>query len=193
MKSSKKRIEKYHLWLAFFFLIFGGTFSMIVWTVKSSVETPVYDDKSFLSPYHDVDDNFNKMMSQNNRFNSLYDVKIKVNERTIGMEIKDLLLGQRSLEKQSTNQNMLKVGDNSFSLIVTRKKSGETVSDANVTLQITRSIEDMYDIDLNEFKYENGAYTTIVKIDLVGNWNIHGTVKVAEDVGYLYIKTHTPK
>ena len=193
MKSSKKGIEKYHLWLAFFFLIFGGTFSMIVWTVKSSVATPVYDDKSFLSPYHDVDDNFNKMMSQNNRFNSLYDVKIKVNERTIGMEIKDLLLGQRSLEKQSTNQNMLRVGDNSFSLIVTRKKSGETVSDANVTLQITRSIEDMYDIDLNEFKYENGAYTTIAKIDLAGNWNIHGTVKVAEDVGYLYIKTHTPR
>lgn len=193
MENPKKGIQKYHLWLAFFFLIFGGTFSMIIWTVKSTVATPVYDDKSFLSSYHDVDDNFNRMMVQNQRFNNLYDVQVTINERTLGMEIKDAFLGQRSLEKQSTNQNMLKVGDNSFSVIVTSKESAEIVSDANVTFQITRAIEDMYDIDLNTFTYANGSYTTTAKIDLAGNWNVHGTIKVAEDIGYLYIKTHTPK
>lgn len=193
MENPKKGIQKYHLWLAFFFLIFGGTFSMIIWTVKSAVATPVYDDKSFLSSYHDVDDNFNRMMVQNQRFNNLYDVQVTINERTLGMEIKDAFLGQRSLEKQSTNQNMLKVGDNSFSVIVTSKESAEIVSDANVTFQITRAIEDMYDIDLNTFTYANGSYTTTAKIDLAGNWNVHGTIKVAEDIGYLYIKTHTPK
>lgn len=193
MENPKKGIQKYHLWLAFFFLIFGGTFSMIIWTVKSAVATPVYDDKSFLSSYHDVDDNFNRMMVQNQRFNNLYDVQVTINERTLGMEIKDAFLGQRSLEKQSTNQNMLKVGDNSFSVIVTSKESAEIVSDANVTFQITRAIEDMYDIDLNTFTYANGSYTTTAKIDLAGNWNVYGTIKVAEDIGYLYIKTHTPK
>lgn len=193
MENPKKGIQKYHLWLAFFFLIFGGTFSMIIWTVKSTVATPVYDDKSFLSSYHDVDDNFNRMMVQNQRFNNLYDVQVTINERTLGMEIKDAFLGQRSLEKQSTNQNMLKVGDNSFSVIVTSKESAEIVSDANVTFQITRAIEDMYDIDLNTFTYANGSYTTTAKIDLAGNWNVHGTIKVAEDIGYFYIKTHTPK
>jgi len=193
MENPKKGIQKYHLWLAFFFLIFGGTFSMIIWTVKSAVATPVYDDKSFLSSYHDVDDNFNRMMVQNQRFNNLYDVQVTINERTLGMEIKDAFLGQRSLEKQSTNQNMLKVGDNSFSVIVTSKESAEIVSDANVTFQITRAIEDMYDIDLNTFTYANGSYTTTAKIDLAGNWNVYGTIKVAEDIGYFYIKTHTPK
>jgi hypothetical protein len=193
MQNSKKGIQKYHLWLAFFFLIFGGTFSMIVWTVKSAVATPVYDDKSFLSAYHDVDDNFNKMMVQNHRFNTLYDVKVKINERTIAMEIKDAFLGQRSLEKQSANQNMLKVGENSLSVSVTNKKSNEVVSDANVTFQITRAIEDMYDIDLNTFIYDNGAYSTTAKIDLAGNWNVHGTIKVAKEIGYFYIKTHTQK
>jgi len=193
MENPKKGIQKYHLWLAFFFLIFGGTFSMIIWTVKSAVATPVYDDKSFLSSYHDVDDNFNRMMVQNQRFNNLYDVQVTINERTLGMEIKDAFLGQRSLEKQSTNQNMLKVGDNSFSVIITSKESAEIVSDANVTFQITRAIEDMYDIDLNTFTYANGSYTTTAKIDLAGNWNVHGTIKVAEDIGYFYIKTHTPK
>jgi hypothetical protein len=193
MQNSKKGIQKYHLWLAFFFLIFGGTFSMIVWTVKSAVATPVYDDKSFLSAYHDVDDNFNKMMVQNHRFNTLYDVKVKINERTIAMEIKDAFLGQRSLEKQSANQNMLKVGENSLSVSVTNKKSNEVVSDANVTFQITRAIEDMYDIDLNSFAYDNGTYKTEAKIELAGHWNIYGTIKIADAIGYLYIKTNTQK
>jgi hypothetical protein len=193
MQNSKKGIQKYHLWLAFFFLIFGGTFSMIVWTVKSAVETPVYDDKSFLSSYHDVDDNFNKMMVRNHHFNTLYDVQIKVNDKVRGMEIKDAFLGQRSLEKQSNNQNMLKVGNNSISIVVTDKKNSQIVSDANVSFQITRAIEDMYDIDLNTFTYENDTYSTNAKIDLAGNWNIYGTIKVLDEIGYLYIKTNTQK
>ncbi len=193
MKNSKSGIQKYHLWLLFFFLIFGGTFSMIIWTVKSAVNTPVYEDKSFMSSYHDVDDKFNEMMSKNHRFNLLYDVQVKVNDRTVGMEIKDAFLGYRSLEKQSSNQNMLTLGENLISVMVTDKKSNQTLSDANVSFQITRAIEDMYDINLNAFSYDNGAYNATAKIDLAGNWNILGTVKVAEDMAYLYIKTNTKK
>lgn len=193
MGSSKKGIQKYHFWLAFFFLIFGGTFSMIVWTVKSAVNTPVYNDKSFLNSYHNVDADFNKMMAQNYRFNLLYDVNVSINKKTIGMEIKDAFLGQRSLEKQSSNQNMLKIGENSFSVTILNKKSHKAVSDANVTFQITRPVVDMYDIELNKFIYKNGVYTTTANIDKIGNWNVQGVVRVAEDVGYFYIKTNTPK
>jgi hypothetical protein len=193
MRNSKKGIQKYHLWLLFFFLIFGFTFSMIVWTVKSAVETPVYDDKSFLSSYHDVDDNFNSMMIKNHHFNNLYDVKIEVNERAVGMDIKDAFLGQRSLEKQSSNQKLLKIGQNSISVVVTDRKSNQTISDANVTFQITRAIEDMYDIDLNSFAYDNGTYKTEATIELAGHWNIYGTIKIADAIGYLYIKTNTQK
>ena len=193
MGSSKKGIQKYHFWLAFFFLIFGGTFSMIVWTVKSAVNTPVYDDKSFLNSYHNVDADFNKMMAQNYRFNLFYDVNVSINEKTIGMEIKDAFLGQRSLEKQSSNQNMLKIGENSLSVTILNKKSHKAVSDANVTFQITRPVVDMYDIELNKFIYKNGVYTTTANIDKIGNWNVQGVVRVAEDVGYFYIKTNTPK
>jgi len=193
MNSSKKGVQKYHFWLAFFFLIFGFTFSMIVWTVKNAVNTPVYSDKSFLNSYHDVDANFNKMMAQNQRFNLLYDVKVKINEKTIGMEIKDAFLGQRSLEKKSGNQNLLKVGVNTLSLTILDKKSQEVVSDANVTFQITRPIVDTNDIDLNKFTYENGVYKTTVKVDISGNWNIQGVIKISNDVGYFYIKTNTPR
>ena len=193
MSSSKKGIQKYHLWLALFFLIFGFTFSMIVWTVKSAVDTPVYQDKSFLSSYHNVDDNFNKMMAQNHRFNQLYDVKVKINEKTIGMDIKDAFLGQRSLQKHSTHQNMLKVGENSLSITIVNKKTQESVSDANLTFQITRAIVDKYDIDLDKFIYKDGTYSTTAKIEKAGNWNVQGVIKVAKDIGYFYIKTNTPR
>ena len=193
MKNSKKGIQKYHFWLLFFFLIFGFTFSMIVWTVKSAVDTPVYNDKSFLNSYHNVDEDFNKMMAKNHRFNLLYDVKVKINEKTIGMEIKDAFLGQRSLEKQSSNQNMLKVGENTLFVTIVNKKSQKVVSDANLTFQVTRAIVDMYDIDLNKFTYENSAYKTTFKIDKAGNWNIQGAIKIDEDIGYFYIKTNTSK
>lgn len=193
MKSSKNGIQKYHLWLLFFFAIFGGTFSMIVWTVKSAVNTPVYDDRSFLSSYHDVDYNFNEMMISNAKFNARYNATITVNDRTIAFEIKDVFLGQRSLEKQSVNQDMLQVGENTVSVVITDKKSNEKISNAEVNLQVTRAIEDMYDINLNGIKSDNGTYKTSAKIDLAGNWNITGSVTVGEDTTYLYIKSNTKK
>jgi len=185
------KIQKYHLWLLFFFLIFGFTFSMIVWTVKSAVDTPVYEDKSFMSNYHIVDNNFNKMMVQNRKFNSRYDTKVTINNKTVGMEISDILYGQRSLKKKSRNQNMLIVGDNSISIKIINKESNSTVNDANISFQITRAIEDLYDINLNEFKFIDGSYNSVTKIDMIGNWNIIGKIAIGNDMGYLYIKTNT--
>ena len=193
MKTSKMGIKKYHLWLLFFLVIFGFTFGMIIWTVKSAVNTPVYEDKSFMSAYHDVDDNFNEIMFKNTKFNSLYKVEVNVNNRIVGLEIKDAFLGQRSLEKQSKNQEMLIVGENKISLLINERKSNQFVMDANVSFQITRPIEDMYDINLNDFKIEGNAYQTTAKIEKAGNWNILAKITIGDDIGYLYIKTSTKK
>ena len=187
------KIQKYRFWLAFFFIIFGFTFGMIIWTIKSTVNTPIYEDKSFLSSYHNVDADFNKMMAQNRHFNQLYDVRVKINEKTIGMEIQDAFLGQRSLEKHSTHKSMLKVGENTLAIAIVDKKSQKAVSDANLTFQITRAIVDKYDIDLDKFTYENGVYKTTAKIKKAGNWDIQGIIKIAKDVGYFFIKTNTPR
>jgi hypothetical protein len=191
MENQKKGIQKYHLWLLFFFAIFGFTFSMIVWTVKSAVETPVYDDKSFMTSYHDVDDNFNQMMLENHQFNKKYESKVTINGRMVGMEVSDILYGQRSLKKKSNNQEMLQLGENSLSVRITKKESGMLISDANISFQITRAIEDMYDINLNQFDLDNGVYTTFAKIEMEGHWNIIGKIKIGGDTGYLYIKTKT--
>lgn len=187
------KIQKYHYWLLFFFVIFGFTFSMIIWTIKSAVNTPVYEDKSFFSTYHDVDDNFNKIMFSNSKIKEKYDVKITINDKTIGLETKDAFLGQRSLEKMSKNQEMLLLGENSIVIDINNKITNSTVSDANISFQITRAIDDMHDINLNDFKFENNAYISKANIDVLGNWNIFGKVIVGEDTGYLYIKTSTKK
>jgi len=191
--QEKKGIQKYHLWLLLFFAIFGGTFSMIVWTVKSAVATPVYEDNSFMSNYQDIDDSFNDIYISNVKFNNRYDTKVTINDRTVGMNFSDLLYGQRSLEKKSTNQNMLLVGQNSLSITIVDKESKQVVKDANVSFLLTRAIEDMYDINLNDFKFENDSYNSSGEIKLEGNWNIIGKIKIGDDTGHLYIKTNTKR
>jgi len=187
------KIQKYQLWLAFFFFIFGITFAMIIWTVKSAVNTPVYEDKSFMTSYQDVDENYNQMVIANAKFNNKYNTEVNVNGRKVGMELSDLRYGQRSLEKKSTNQKMLVLGDNEIAFTIVDKKSNAPVTDAKIEFQITRPIQDKYDINLDNFKFVNNSYIVKAKIEKVGNWNIIARVTVGDDIGYLYIKTNTEK
>ena len=186
------KIKKYHFWLLFFFLIFSYTFSMIVWTIKSAVDTPVYEDRSFMEKYQDVDDHYNRMVIANTKFNARYETKVVINNRTVGMNFSDMQYGQRSLEKYSKNQEMLMLGDNALSIKIMDKETNTPVSNANISFQITRPIKNDSNIDLNNFVYHDGEYTTsAIKLDLKGYWNIIGKVVVGEDTGYLYIKTGT--
>jgi hypothetical protein len=188
------KIQKYHLWLLFFFFIFGYTFSLIVWTIKSAVETPVYEDRSFMEKYQQVDDNYNDMVLANAKFNARYNTKVTINGRTVGMDFSDIRYGQRSLEKYSKNQEMLVVGENHLSLEIVDRESKRAVDDANISFQITRPIKNDHDINLNNFRYSNGKYRTdSIKLELQGYWNIIGKVTIGSDVGYLYIKTATKK
>jgi hypothetical protein len=184
------KIRKYHFWLLFFFFIFGYTFSLIIWTIKSAVETPVYEDRSFMEKYQDVDDNYNKMVISNIKFNLRYDTKVMINSRTVGMNFSDIQYGQRSLEKYSKNQELFHLGENSLSLEIIDKESKSLVTDANISFQVTRPIKNDHDINLNSFNYSDGKYTTdAINLKLQGYWNIIGKIIIGEDVGYLYIKT----
>jgi hypothetical protein len=186
------KIQKYHFWLLFFFFIFGYTFSLIVWTIKSAVNTPVYEDRSFMEKYQSVDDDYNGMFIKNVKFNAKYTTKVHINDRVVGMDFSDIQYGQRSLKKYSKNQAMLHVGENSLSLEIIDKKSNTPVSDANISFQITRPIKNDHDINLNNFEYTNGHYTTeAITLELKGYWNIIGKVTIGDNVGYLYIKTGT--
>lgn len=188
------KIQKYHLWLLFFFLIFSFTFAMIIWTIQQASSVPVYEDKSFMADYQDVDENYNAMVIANMKFNNRYETKVTINKKTVGMEFSDIRYGQRSLDKMSKNQEMLNVGSNTISVVITdREKSSQVISDAQIEFQITRAIEDKHDLNLNHFTFENGIYHSVADLSVAGNWNIIGKITIGDDVGYLYIKTGTKK
>jgi len=192
-KEIEMKIQKYHFWLAFFFFIFGITFAMIIWTVKSAVNTPVYEDRSFMTSYQDVDENYNQMLISNAKFNAKYSCNVKINSKIVAMELSDLLYGQRSLKKMSKNQKLLTLGKNKISLKILDKKTAKVITNAKIEFQITRAIEDMLDVDLNKFKFTNGIYFTFANITKNGYWNIIGRVTIGDDTGYIYIKTSTQK
>jgi hypothetical protein len=166
---------------------------MIVWTIKSAIDTPVYDDRSFMKSYQDVDNNYNKMVISNAKFNARYETKITINNRTVTMDFSDIQYGQRSLEKKSKNQNILRVGENSISILIKDIQQNKMVADANISIQLTRAIEDMYDINLYKFRFVQGSYQADAKIRIEGNWNITGHISIGDDIGYLYIKTNTKR
>jgi hypothetical protein len=185
------KIQKYKLWLLFFFIIFGFTFAMIIWTVKSAVNTPVYEDKSFLSSYHIVDSDYNKMVGENRNFLANYDITFSINGHEVGLEISDIFLGQRSIKKSSTHQNILKVGKNELKISLTDRGNSQAVSDAKIELLLTRPIQDSEDLNLSSFKYSNGEYRTNFQIGKRGNWNLIGKVTTHGNKGYFFIKTNT--
>ena len=187
------KIQKYHLWLLFFFFIFGFTFSLIVWTIKSTVNTPVYEDKSFLSTYHVVDDDYNKMMADNKEFLQKYDVKFDINGHKVGLEVSDIFLGQRSLKKEHKHRDFLNVGKNDISVSIIDKKSSKVIKNAKIELLLTRAIENNGDLDIKSFKFKDSKYDTIANVPVQGHWNLTGKVAIDKDIGYFFIKTNTPK
>ena len=185
------KIQKYHFWLLFFFVIFGFTFGMIVWTVKSAVNTPVYEDRSFLSSYHVVDDDYNKMMEDNRNFMQNYDVLFDINGHKVGLEISDIFLGQRSLKKEHKHRDFLNVGQNSIAISVVDKNSSNSIKDAKIELLLTRAIKDNGDLDIKSFEFQDNRYKTIATVPMKGHWNLTGKITVDNQIGYFFIKTNT--
>jgi len=187
------KIQKYHFWLLFFFLIFGFTFGMIVWTIKSAVNTPVYEDRSFLSTYHLVDGDYNNMMKDNQEFINSYVVSFNINGNIVGLETSDIFLGQRSLKKNHKHRDFLKVGKNIISVSIKEINNSIAVSNAKVELLLTRAIEENGDLDIKNFKYIDGKYKTIASVPIKGHWNLTGKITVDNKKGYFFIKTNTKK
>ncbi len=184
------KVKKYRLWLLFFFLIFGFTFGMIIWTIKSTMSTPVYDDKSFLSSYHIVDNDYNSMMNNNREFLKKYSVSFDINGHGVGLITKDIFLGQRSLEKNHIHRDFLKVGKNSIKISIKDKDSSKAISNAKIELLLTRAIEDNGDIEIKDFTFKDNLYSITTKIPFKGHWNLTGRVTVNNMKGYFFIKTN---
>ncbi|WP_428023633.1 FixH family protein [Arcobacter sp.] len=182
-------MKKRNFWPLLFIAIFGFTFSMIVWTIVSAVNTPVHEDKSFLSTYHNVDGDFNDIVASNEKFSDKYNIKIKINEKVFDkLLINDVFLSQRVIDDKSTHKDIFNKGSNSVKFELS-DKNGLVVNNAKINFKVTRTTNSYSDIDINN--NENGNYSFNFDLAKEGNWNITGTIDTNDgEKGYFYIKSN---
>jgi len=174
---------KRNYWPLFFIGIFSFVFAMIVWTIMSASKVPVNNDEAFLTSYQDVDNNYNKIVLSNQNFEKKYDFKLSVNGKKFGLVYTDMFLAQRVIEKVSKHKDIFSFGSNELKVTITDKKTGKTIEDFDIKLRISRPTNHDATMDFNEKEFK-------VNLPLKGNWNITGQVKVADDIGYFYIKSN---
>ena len=182
---------KRNYWPLFFIGIFGFTFAMIIWTIKSAVSVPVIEDKSFMKKYQDVDDHFNEMMDSNKLFLSKYDFELTLNGKVFTLTTEDIKYSQRVIEKISQHKDILKVGNNDMKIIISDKIT-KNKKDATIELVITKVMSNESDIILrNEnFQNSNGVNNSTFELKEANNWIITGSFTVDGIIGYIYIKTN---
>ena len=182
---------KRNYWPLFFIGIFSFVFSMIVWTVKSAVSVPVIEDKSFMKKYQDVDENYNNMMTSNDKFLSKYDFELDVNDKKFNLTTEDIKYSQRVVEKYSQHKDILKVGQNNLKVIVIDKITKEK-KDVNIELEVSKTISADADLILNneQFKNNEKVFNASFELKEENNWIITGSFTVDGIVGYIYIKTN---
>lgn len=157
----------------------------------SATSVPVIEDRSFMKKYQDVDENYNNMMDSNSAFLDKYSFEFYMNDKKFDLSTADMMYAQRVIEKHSKHKDTLKIGENSIKIVVIDKQTNEK-KDVDVSLIVTKSIANDSDIVLNNenFTNDNKTYSSKFEIKESNNWNISGSFKVGENIGYIFIKTN---
>jgi len=188
--ENKKENKPMPKWLVYtlFILKFMLSIALIFWTVYMTLQSDVGkdDDNAFLSNQHDVDDNYNKIMEQNNEFNSKYNVKFVFNdEEIIGLSHSDIYLSQRVIKERKIRKNMLHIGKNSVKVYI-QDKNANKIKESKVDILVTKNTTHAEDVTLNLTNEISKEF----EIQSFGYWNITGTVEVNGSIGSFYIKTN---
>jgi len=191
----EKAIEKKPMpkWLVYTLFIakFVLSLALIWWTIFMTMQSDVGqdEDNAFLSDYKHIDDNYNKLIEQNNEFNSKYNVKFVFNNEEIyGLTHKDVYLSQRIIQDRKIRKDMINVGENTFSVYIQDKK-GNTITQNNIEILVTKNTTHAEDVTLTFVNEETKTFN----IGSKGYWNITGTVETNGSKGYFYIKTNGKK
>ena len=185
--TEKKPMPKWLIY-SLFLLKFVLGLGLIYWTIYMTMQSDVGadDDNAFLSTYHNVDRDFNQIITNNNLFESKYNLKFEINNETIiGLSYNDIYLSQRVIAERKIRKNILKVGDNIFTVKV-QDKNGNEIKNKNINVLVTKTTNHLEDVKL-EFSNDD---IKKFKIKSKGYWNITGTVEVDGIKGTFYIKTN---
>ena len=188
--SNKKPLSKRTIY-TIFTAKFLFSLALIAWTITMTIGAGVGldDDNTFMSDYHVVDDNYNKIAIKNKIFNRKYDSKLIINGIDIGkLTYNDIFLSQRVIKKRDIRKNILRLSNNTVALSIIDKSTNKIVKNIDANIVFTMPSTHKYDKTI-KINYSNIEQTT--NIAKKSYWNIMGSIKIGNDEGHFYIKTNT--
>lgn len=179
--------KKINLWPLLFIGIFSFTFFMISWTIYKSSHANLDADDSFMQKYHDVDEKYNEMVLQSQKFWSKYRVVLLSNSKEIELDFSDMHL--RQVAKNKNHADLFKSGKNDFDIVV-YDKSSKVVQNAKIKAIFSSSTSDDQKQIIDKFVFKDDKYNSTLNVSQVGNFNFTGEVVVGDDKAYFFIKTN---
>ena len=165
---------KYWPYMILGFLFIGITLGY--WTVKHAIGLPVQESNEYMLKYQTADKNADKIVEQQMKFDKNYNVKLQ------GLEKSDF---KPEHLKRKPKQVMALQESNNIAYIVT-DKNGKVISDANVSMLLTRPHTRKDDKMYPELKFKDGAYRLDnLPIKKAGRYILRVRVSIGNDVGFM--------
>jgi len=138
------------------------------YTINIAVHNPVEMDTYFMKKYQTVENNGYKLDKRKREFDKNFKLIYSTKDFSQGI--------------------------NSISINVKDKNSSKYISDAKITMLITRPETNKYNQKLNPTSVKNGTYTfEDIKINKPGRWKILTTIKIGKYSGYNSYEVYASK
>ena len=178
-KKNKEQTYWPHMIVGFLFL--GITLSY--WTVKSASSMPVQESNDYMLKYQQADMNINEIMNSKNLFDGKYKIEL-LNAQSAMQEVEN---AKRAKEEKSI---VLTQGKNSFTYSVSTR-SGEFMSDANVTFLLTRPHTVKEDLLVENIPVVEGMFKIDnISITKPGRYVLQLRAKIGNAIGYSEIPAY---
>ena len=169
---------------------FVFSLSLIFWTIWMTLGAGVGQDTdlTFNSYYHDVDENFNQIITNNNKFSNKYAIEFKMNDFLIdSLTYEDIYLSQRVINDRKERKNILAVGENNFTLQIKDKNTNQPIKDFTAKITLTMPSTHAHNQDLT---FGGNIQQKTIQIQNKSYWNVMGEINVGDDIGRFYLKTN---
>jgi hypothetical protein len=171
---------KYWPYMILGFLAIGITLGY--WTIKNTINMPVHESNEFMQKYQDADKGANEIMAAQDRFDKRYNIEIAGLQKS---DFKPKFLKRKPhkyYKLEEKNNLLIKITD----------KSGNAISDANITLLVTRPQTESDDRYYKDIKFENGIYrVSEIEIKKPGRYILR--VKASKGDAAKYLDTYCYK
>ena len=164
---------KYWPYMILGFVAIGITLGY--WTVKHAIGMPVHESNEYMMKYQTADTDANQIIEAQQNFDQHYNVKLE------GMKLSNF---KPEHLKRKPGLVVALGPVNTVSYRVT-DKAGQAVSDANVSLLVTRPHTEKEDQYFKEIKGENGLYTVKdIRLRNPGRYILRVRVQKGDAVGF---------